>query len=195
MYTPQNASQLFKQLYEKADAARAELHRPWFDMTLFSCRSTIIRDYVAEAEQTWQRCEQLHTSSPQQQWLHERLDKQLTTLVQALYRGKPPKASTSAQVSQQQEEQQQALRNKQSQDLVALYQQLKQYKEYEVRLTDNLKLLQQEVNALAHVKSSSKKHQEKQHETQRLLLVAQQRLQRCQKAIVGVDRAIAKLER
>ncbi|RUO40605.1 hypothetical protein CWE15_07620 [Aliidiomarina taiwanensis] len=195
MYTPQNASQLFKQLYEKAEEARSELSRPWFDMTLFSCRSTVIRDYVAEAEQTWKRCEQLQASSSQQQWLHERLDRQLTTLVQALYRGKPPKASSSAQIAQQQEQQQQALRNQQSKDLVALYQQLKQYKEYEVRLTDNLKLLQQEVSALALVKSATKQHQEKQQETQRLLLVAQQRLQRCQRAIAGVDRAIAKIER
>lgn len=195
MNTPQNASQLFKQLYEKADEARTELSRPWFDMTLFSCRSTLIRDYVAEAEQTWQRCEQQQQPSAQQQWLYERLEQQLATLTQALYRGKPPRGYSKLQVSQQQEEQQQALRNKQSQNLVALYQQLKQYKEYEVRLTDNLKLLQQEVSALAQVTNNTKKHQEKQLETQRLLLVAQQRLQRCQKAIAGVDRAIAKIER
>ncbi|HLV49107.1 MAG TPA: primosomal replication protein PriC, partial [Aliidiomarina sp.] len=80
MVHPKDPAALFTQLYEKAAETTAELTRPWFDKTLFSCRSTVIRDYVSEAEDTWQRCQQLTSYSAssqienqaQQQWLIER---------------------------------------------------------------------------------------------------------------------------
>src|SRR5690554_2829683 len=111
---------LFQQLYLKAEETAAELTRPWFDKSLFSCRSTVISDYVKEAEHTWQRCQQHTQSEPlaqatnesQQQWLLERLSQQLNTLVQALYRGQPPKMLAVATA------QKYALQQKQSNDLL-----------------------------------------------------------------------------
>lgn len=187
---------LFSQLYEKAAETTAELTRPWFDKTLFSCRSTVIRDYVNEAEDTWRRCQQLTSDSPssqaQQQWLIDRLDKQLHTLVQALYRGKPPRMRSGT--TDKNNAQQYAQQEKHTSDLMGLYQQLKTYKGYEVRLGDNLRVVQQQLNELSMSQSTTVRVMNEKKDTQQRLLVAQQRLQRCQKAIAAVQRAIAKLE-
>lgn len=192
MNNSQESVVLFNQLYAKAEEAATELTRPWFDKSLFSCRSTIISDYVKEAENTWQRCQQLSQTSAgnsaQHNWLIARLEQQLNTLVQALYRSKPPQARsvTKAQLHAQQE--------KLTTDLLGLYQQLKTYKEYEVRLGDNLRVVQQQLTLHSQSNTTTIKQANEQQATQQQVLVAQQRLQRCQKAITAVERAIAKLE-
>lgn|SRR5690554_5940180 len=196
MFNPAEPTELFRHLYAKAEEAATELSRPWFDKGLFSCRSTSIADYVKEAESTWQRCQQITevsnsaeaTNREQYNWLIERLDKQLSTLVQALYRGKPVKQAPVSSVPTHAQQQ------KQTQDLIGLYQQLKTYKEYEVRLSDNLRVAQLHLTASSQNNSSTVKNINEQKEAQQQLLVAQQRLQRCQKAIAAVERAIAKLE-
>lgn len=196
MFSPTEPEELFKHLYNKAEEAATELSRPWFDKGLFSCRSTMIADYVKEAESTWLRCQQLATTEntaptanrEQYNWLIERLDKQLSTLVQALYRGKPAKRAAVSSVPTHAQQQ------KQTQDLLGLYQQLKTYKEYEVRLGDNLRVVQLHLTALSQSNSRTNKSINEQQNAQQQLLVAQQRLQRCQKAIAAVERAIAKLE-
>lgn len=192
MINTKESAVLFNQLYSQAEAAATELTRPWFDKRLFSCRSTTIRDYVKEAEDTWQRCQQLTqtttTNSAQYDWLMVRLDQQLNTLVQALYRGKPPKTMPLSNAKKH------AQQEKLTNDLLGLYQQLKTYKEYEVRLADNLRVVQQHLTALSQNNSTTIKKATEQQATQQQVLVAQQRLQRCQKAIAAVERGIAKLE-
>lgn len=192
MINSKESEVLFNQLYKKAEEAATELTRPWFDKSLFNCRSTRLRDYVNEAENTWQQCQQLTqtttTNSAQYNWLMTRLDQQLNTLVQAFYRGKPPK--TSSMTYAKKHAQQEKLTN----DLLGLYQQLKTYKEYEVRLGDNLRVVQHQLTVLSQNSSTTLKKASEQQATQQQVLMAQQRLQRCQKAIAAVERAIAKLE-
>lgn len=202
MVRPDPAKQLFAQLYEQADvvteAATRELVRPWFDKTLFHCRSTQVRDYIAEAYGTWQQCQQFNLlplakqkqQQAQQQWLLERLDLQLNTLVQALFRGSiPDKRKLDKQKHQQWQEQQVA----DSQRLLNLYQQLSTYKEYETRLSDKVRVAQQNVQDSLLARPTRYQSQQGSNEQQQLIH-AQQRLQRCQKAIAAVERAIAKLE-
>ncbi|MCC5855473.1 MAG: primosomal replication protein [Idiomarina sp.] len=166
LQTNDQAEAVFKSLRERAETLPAELPGHWFDEHLFQCRSPLLTDYIDEAFATWQQLNRIASTSDRFQWLSLRLSQQLEALVQALFRDKPPEA---VKIPTQDDEN----------PLPGLYQQLRTYKEYEVRLADRLRIEQDQPDS---------------DEQRQRILAAQQRLIRCQRALTSVERQIAKLE-
>ncbi|WP_113906501.1 primosomal replication protein PriC [Aliidiomarina celeris] len=163
-------TRVFEQLRERAQQ-QPELQRHWFDLTLFQSRSTQLKEYITEVEHNVTQLRQLAANSERYTWLLSRIEQQLSTLVQALYRNE--KSFPSEQAQKQAE-------GSAVSELQRLHLQLKTYRGYEVRLADQLRSEQAAPNSAAQ---------------QQRVIAARQRLQRCQQAITQVEKKIARLER
>lgn len=159
-------AELFARLRVQA-GAHEELQQAWFDTRLFHCRSPRLDDYISETEENVAKLRAMSAEHAQYPWLVERIEQQLNSLVQALYRNRPAVAHAESVASSN------------SSALHALYAELNRYRGYEVRLADQLESAQQAADSV----------QQRQQ-----VITARQRLQRCQKAIQGVERRIAALE-
>lgn len=143
----------------------------WFQTDLFSCHSPYLTDYVDEALQQLKRLElynsgQQAVSTEHQQRLAERIAAQCNALTRAFANSQTRKNFKVGKRKAQKVLQQ---ITQSSRDL---YQQLSQYKEFEQRLEDMLRLAQQQ-----------------NHEVQQQLAL-QARLGRCRRAISEVEQQI-----
>lgn len=143
----------------------------WFQTDLFSCHSPYLTDYVDEAMQQLHRLQlcssgQQAASSEQQQRLAERIAAQCNALTRAFANSETRKnfKVTKRKVQKVVQQLTQSSRD--------LYQQLSQYKEYEQRLEDMLRLAQQ------------------QNKDVQQQLAVQARLGRCRRAISEVEQQI-----
>ncbi|RTE86002.1 MULTISPECIES: primosomal replication protein PriC [Gammaproteobacteria] len=171
---------LFNTLRGKAHELSGELLRPWLHSSVFHTQSTHISDYIDEAENNLKILSNIQSRSEpefevQAAYLSERVTQQLEALTRALYRTKPPISESASEIRQAYSAKTQTkVTSTNPETLKKLYSTLTQYKGYEQRLEDQLRLAQQ---------SNDKNQQE-------LVLKAQQRLLRCQRAIVDIEKKI-----
>lgn len=188
-------TQLFNALKEKALCHKGELLRPWLHSSLFHTQSTRVLDYLEEAESNVSRLQQLESQmrvndapskgmNEQHLWLSERVTKQLEAITRALYKA-PPRVSESLEEIREAYKAPSA-NNPANQkpagtanNIKKLYETLTQYKGYEQRLEDQLRLAQ------------AKSHTD---DTRAFVITTQQRLMRCQKAIVDIEKKIYRHE-
>lgn len=170
--------QQLQQLFEQAEHIDAQpvsgKPQHWFDSTLFSCRSSKLSDYVAEAQRNLQRLMTRPASSPAAtQQLVQRLSEQTTALTRAFINQDTRRKSTGKKRKVQ------IAVEKITASSQQLYQQLSEYQEFERRLLDMVELCNR------HPAENS---------TERLLAL-HARLGRCRKAISDVEANIQKLEK
>ncbi|MCC5851606.1 MAG: primosomal replication protein [Alkalimonas sp.] len=143
----------------------------WFQSELFSCHSPFLTDYVDEALQQLTRLQhfqsgQQHVSAEQQHRLAERIAAQCHALTRAFANHQTRRSFKVGKRKTQQ------LVQQITQSSRDLYQQLSQYKEFEQRLQDMLRLAQQ------------------QNQPVQQQLALQARLGRCRRAISDVEQQI-----
>lgn len=151
------------------DKLPTELSTEWFSPELFQCRSSRPMDYLEEIERNAQTLTRLNQNSEQASWLSTQLESQLSAITQALLRSKH-KFNSYTQPS---------LHVRTENARLQLEQELAKHHDYERRLTENLRLAQQQPDSA----------QSKQH-----IIQCQQRLLRCQRAIAGIERKIDALQ-
>ncbi|MCL4409882.1 MAG: primosomal replication protein [Gammaproteobacteria bacterium] len=171
MHTDDNLRNALHMLEQEAKHLPKNISKTWFSPELFHCRSERSCDYLQEIQANLQKLAELNPSSESASWLGQHVNAQLNAFTQAVFRAKrPAPAVTSKQKLPSDERQSRSQR---------LYAELAKHHEYERRLSDNLRQAQ----AAASSASSSESHQ-------RQVLLCQQRLMRCQKAIANIEAQI-----
>lgn len=169
--------QQLQQLQQKAAVLdkKTSVGRPqnWFDSGLFSCRSSQLTDYVAEALRNLQHLEAASLSPQLQAQLVQRLADQTAALVQA-FRNSGTRNSAPARTAAVKSLVQHVTASSQQ-----LYQQLSDTQHFERRLLDMITLSEKDSSADA---------------VQRTLAL-HARLGRCRKALSEIERQIQQMER
>lgn len=166
-----------KKLQQQAQQidARPAAGKPlnWFDSALFSCRSTALADYVAEAQRNLMSLRQTRHSDAGRLRLVQHLSEQTAALTQAF---------RNAQIRHKnfvKADKAKAVLTQISANSQQLYQQLSDIQEFERRLQDMIHLAQRDSSADG---------------VQRALAL-HARLGRCRKALAETERQIQDLER
>ncbi|WP_436322576.1 primosomal replication protein [Vibrio cidicii] len=160
------------------DSLRGEHHAPLFDEQLFSCRAHVLTPCVEEAKATLETLmreqnEQILTSQ-RAQFLSERLLTQLAAISRELLADKVTRKDASIAM------------NYSRKPINLLYQELAQHQEWRRRLRE---LVTEKQRALAMASAPDRA------QAQQALLVAEQRLARCQAAIVKIENQITDQEK
>ncbi|KYN89787.1 prepilin peptidase [Vibrio cidicii] len=160
------------------DSLRGEHHAPLFDEQLFSCRAHVLTPCVEEAKATLETLmreqnEQILTSQ-RAQFLSERLLTQLAAISRELLADKVTRKDASVAM------------NYSRKPINLLYQELAQHQEWRRRLRE---LVTEKKRALAMASAPDRA------QAQQALLVAEQRLARCQAAIVKIENQITDQEK
>lgn len=173
MQAKQDFERAIEILHQESKRLPKNISKSWFSPELFRCRSERSCDYLQEIRDNLQKLSELNPSSESATWLANHLSEQLNAFTQAIFRAKRPAPAVASKQKLPFDEQQSRSQS--------LYAELAKHHEYERRLSDNLRQAQ----AAADSAPSSESHQ--QH-----VLLCQQRLMRCQKAIANIE---AKIER
>ncbi|MBE3652893.1 prepilin peptidase [Vibrio navarrensis] len=160
------------------DRLRGEHHAPLFDERLFSCRAHLLTPCVEEAEATLETLireqnEQMLTSK-RAQFLSERLLAQLAAISRELLADTVTRKDEIAPMSYSRK------------PINLLYQELAQHQEWRRRLRE---LVTEKQRALAMASAPGRA------QAQQALLVAEQRLSRCQAAILKIENQITDQEK
>ncbi|MBG0758324.1 prepilin peptidase [Vibrio cidicii] len=160
------------------DSLRGEHHAPLFDEQLFSCRAHVLTPCVEEAKATLETLmreqnEQILTSQ-RAQFLSERLLTQLAAISRELLADKVTRKDASVAM------------NYSRKPINLLYQELAQHQEWRRRLRE---LVTEKQRALVMASAPDRA------QAQQALLVAEQRLARCQAAIVKIENQITDQEK
>ncbi|MFH4663457.1 primosomal replication protein [Vibrio cidicii] len=160
------------------DSLRGEHHASLFDEQLFSCRAHVLTPCVEEAKATLETLmreqnEQILTSQ-RAQFLSERLLTQLAAISRELLADKVTRKDASVAM------------NYSRKPINLLYQELAQHQEWRRRLRE---LVTEKQRALAMASAPDRA------QAQQALLVAEQRLARCQAAIVKIENQITDQEK
>lgn len=170
MSTDRELQRAIEILHQESKDLPHNINKTWFSPELFHCRSERVCDYLQEIRDNLQKLSELNPSSESATWLVNHLGEQLNAFTQAIFRAKRPAAASINKQKLSFDEEQS--RNQ------SLYAELAKHHEYERRLSDNLRQAQAEAS-LTH--SSENK--------QRVIL-CQQRLMRCQRAIADIETQI-----
>lgn len=160
------------------DSLRGEHHAPLFDEQLFSCRAHVLTPCVEEAKATLETLmreqnEQILTSQ-RAQFLSERLLTQLAAISRELLADRVTRKDASVAM------------NYSRKPINLLYQELAQHQEWRRRLRE---LATEKQRALVMASAPDRA------QAQQTLLVAEQRLARCQAAIVKIENQITDQEK
>lgn len=155
------------------DNKRGPHHHCLFDKQLFHCSATLLHPCVLEAEQTLHSLQHTSKSPEQTQFMADKLIQQIEAVQREL-------ATCSLR---EQEPEPQALRSK---PLYILNQELAQHQQW----MQKLNLLVDEKTALFHSAPNTHKAQYRQ-----VLNMAKQRVERCQTAILKLEKQITYRER
>ncbi|EJN6829760.1 primosomal replication protein [Vibrio cidicii] len=160
------------------DSLRGEHHAPLFDEQLFSCRAHVLTPCVEEAKATLETLmreqnEQILTSQ-RAQFLSERLLTQLAAISRELLADKVTRKDASVAM------------NYSRKPINLLYQELAQHQEWRRRLRE---LVTEKQRALVMASAPDRA------QAQQALLVAEQRLSRCQAAILKIENQITDQEK
>lgn len=169
----QQLQQLHSQAVKLDKKASNAKPQNWFDTGLFSCRSSQLTDYVAEALRNLHHLETASLSPLLQNQLVQRLADQTAALVQA-FRNSNTRNSAPVRASNVKTLVQHVTASSQQ-----LYQQLSDTQHFERRLLDMITVAKQDNSAEA---------------VQRTLAL-HARLGRCRKALSDIERQIQELER
>lgn len=159
------------------DRQKGEHHQPLFDEHLFSCRARFLVPCVSEAQATYDSIIREQQANRLTQLRAEHLSQKLIAQLEAIQRELATGSIRHNEIKHS---------SHYRKPISELYQDLSQHQEWEIRLKD---LVLQKTHQVDHCSSLQRA------KAQQDLLVAEQRLERCQAAKLKIEKQITYRER